>query len=37
MNEKLEQLETRLQEWGPEDTPSQERVDLLLELAEEHF
>jgi signal transduction histidine kinase len=37
MNEKLEQLEARLREWGHEDTPSKERVDLLLELAEEHF
>ncbi|MEN8006601.1 MAG: tetratricopeptide repeat protein [Candidatus Krumholzibacteriota bacterium] len=37
MNEKLRQLEARLQELGPEDTPSTERVDLLLELAEEHF
>jgi signal transduction histidine kinase len=37
MNEKLEQLETRLREWGPDEIPSKERVDLLLELAEEHF
>jgi signal transduction histidine kinase len=37
MNERLEQLEARLREWSPEDTSSRERVDLLLELAEEHF
>ena len=37
MNEKLRQLEARLMERGTEDTPSTERVDLLLELAEEHF
>jgi signal transduction histidine kinase len=37
MNEKLQQLESRLREWNPEDAPSKERVDLLLELAEEHF
>ena len=37
MNEKLEQLETRLSEWGNEDTATKERVDLLLELAEAHF
>ena len=37
MNEKLEQLETRLREWSPEDSSSIERIDLLLELADEHF
>lgn len=37
MNEKLRQLEARLQERGIEDTPCTDRVDLLLELAEEHF
>ena len=37
MNEKLRQLEARLRERGTEDTPSTERVDLLLELAEEHY
>ncbi len=37
MNEKLRQLEARLKERGSEDTPCTERVDLLLELAEEHF
>ena len=37
MNDKLEQLETRLREWSPEDTSSTERVDLLLDLAMEHF
>jgi len=37
MNEKLEQLETRLREWSPEETSSIERIDLLLELADEHF
>ena len=37
MNERLEQLEARLREWGPRETASRERVDLLLELAEEHF
>jgi signal transduction histidine kinase len=37
MNDKLEQLESRLREWSPEDTSSTERVDLLLDLAMEHF
>ncbi len=37
MNEKLEHLESLLRQRGIEDTPSTERVDLLLELAEEHF
>ena len=37
MNKKLEQLESLLRQRGVEDTPSTERVDLLLELAEEHF
>jgi len=37
MNERLEQLETRLREWSPEETSSTDRVDLLLELAQEHF
>lgn len=37
MKERLEQLESRLREMGDHDTPSVDRVDLLLELAEEHF
>jgi len=37
MNEKLRQLEARLKERGTENTPCTERVDLLLELAEEHY
>jgi len=37
MNEKLEQLETRLREWSPQESSSIERIDLLLELANEHF
>ena len=37
MNERLAQLEAQLREWSPEDASSKERVDLLLELAEEHF
>jgi signal transduction histidine kinase len=37
MSDRLEKLEARLKAMGTDGQPSVDRVDLLLELAEEHF
>ncbi|UCG51466.1 MAG: tetratricopeptide repeat protein [Candidatus Latescibacterota bacterium] len=37
MSDKLKELETKLRDMNPDEANSEARVDLLLEMAEEHF
>jgi hypothetical protein len=37
MSDRIKELEAKLRDMGPDQTNSEARVDLLLELAAEHF